>query len=58
MLFRMYEFVHSIGIHFWDIPALIVLFLMAVIGGVHTLRQREREEDFEDEMERRQKKVR
>ena len=56
MLMRIYEFAHSAGIHFWDIPSIILLFIMAVIGVVHTYRQREREDDFEDEMEHRKKR--
>ena len=44
----MYEFVHTkLGFCFWDIPALIVL--IAIIA-VHVIRQKRRENEFEDEL--------
>ena len=54
MLYRLYEFAHDIHIHFWDIPSITVLVLIAVIGIVHTRRQKKREEEFEEEMKKRQ----
>lgn len=53
MLYRIYEFAHNVGIHFWDIPSIIVLIAIAVMGIVHTVRQKQREEDFEEESEAR-----
>lgn len=55
MLYRIYTFAHDVGIHFWDIPSILVLVLIAVIGIVHTVRQKQREEDFEDELDSRQR---
>ena len=52
MLYRIFEFAHSIGIHFWDIPSILVLVLMAVVAIVHTKRQRKREKDFEEELKK------
>ena len=54
MLYRIYEFAHNIGIHFWDIPSIIVLILIAVVGIVHTRQQKKREKDFEEELEKQQ----
>lgn len=58
MLYRIYTFAHDVGIHFWDIPSILVLVLIAVIGIVHTVRQKQREEDFEDELDSRQRRAR
>lgn len=45
-----FEFVHNIGLHAWDIPALAALVLFAVLGLVHKRNQDKREKEFEDEM--------
>lgn len=55
MLYRIYTFAHDVGIHFWDIPSILVLIIIAVIGIVHTVRQKQREEDFEDELDSRRR---
>lgn len=58
MLIHIYNYVHDIlGIHFWDIPAIIVLVVIAVIAILHTVRQKKRENDFEDEMKRNENKA-
>ena len=57
MLYRLYEFAHSVGIHFWDIPSILVLLIIAVIGVVHTICQKQREEDFQDKSEERARRV-
>lgn len=48
---QFYEFVHSIGIHVWEIPALIAALAMIVVGLVHWRNQSKREKDFEKELE-------
>ena len=48
---QFYEFVHSIGIHLWEIPALIAALAMIVVGLVHWRNQSKREKDFEKELE-------
>ncbi len=53
MLYRIYEFAHHVGIHFWDIPSILVLILMVVVAIVHTRNQKKREEEFEKVMESR-----
>lgn len=55
---RFYEFAHSIGIHVWEIPALAVAVLMIVVGLVHWRNQRNREKDFEEELEERGRELR
>lgn len=55
---RFYEFAHSIGIHVWEIPALIVALLMIVVGLFHWRNQRKREKDFDEELEERGRKLR
>ena len=38
MLYNIYQFVHeSLGLCFWDIPALIVAALMVIVALVHPL---------------------
>ena len=47
----MYEFVHTkLGFCFWDIPAQIVLIAIIAIFVVHVIRQKRRENEFEDEL--------
>lgn len=45
-----YEFVHSLGIHMWEIPALVVALVMVVTGLVHWRNQSKREDDFEEKL--------
>ena len=52
MLYNIYQFVHeSLGLCFWDIPALIVAALRVIVGLVHHRNQKKREEEFEKERE-------
>ena len=48
---RYYEFVHNLGIHSWDIPALIVAVILVVMILVHRHNQKKREKDFEEELD-------
>lgn len=46
-----YMFSHSFwGLCAWDLPALAVLVVMALIYLLHCYRMREREEDLEEEL--------
>ena len=47
---RYYEFVHNLGIHSWDIPALIVAVILVVMILVHHRNQKKRLNDFEDDL--------
>ncbi|WP_251386697.1 hypothetical protein [Mediterraneibacter agrestimuris] len=50
MLYDFSYFVHnSLGLHFWDLPALLVGAVMIVMLIVHTHNQRKREKDFDEE---------
>lgn len=48
---RYFEFVHNLGIHSWDIPALIVAVILVVMILVHRHNQEKREKDFEEELD-------
>ena len=48
---RYFEFVHNLGIHSWDIPALIVAVILVVMILVHRHNQKIREKDFEEELD-------
>lgn len=48
---RYFEFVHNLGIHSWDIPALIVAVILVVMILVHCHNQNKREKDFEEELD-------
>ena len=48
---RYFEFVHNLGIHSWDIPALIVAVILVVMILVHRHNQTKREKDFEEELD-------
>lgn len=50
MLYNFYEYAHnSLGIHFWDLPALAVAIVIIVVLIVHSHNQKKRENDFEEE---------
>ena len=50
MLYNFSYFVHnSLGLHFWDLPALLVGVIMIVMRIVHTHKQKKREKDFDEE---------
>lgn len=50
MLYDFYYYVHnSLGLHFWDLPALAVGIVMIVMLIVHTHNQRKREKKFDKE---------
>lgn len=50
MWYDFYEFVHSsMGMHFWDLPTIIVGVLIIVMLVVHTLNQKKREDRFDKE---------
>lgn len=52
MLYNLYQFIHnSLGLCFWDIPALLVGIMMIVVFAVHRHNQKKREKDFEEELE-------
>ena len=46
---RYYEFVHNLGIHSWDIPALIVAVILVVMILVH---------HFEDDLDQKIQEIR
>lgn len=46
-----YIFSHSVlGLCAWDLPALILLVVMAVVFLVHRHKQKKRENEFEDQL--------
>lgn len=50
MLYNFYEFAHnSIGVHFWDLPALLVGVILIVVLIVHSRNQKKRDDDFDKE---------
>jgi sensor domain CHASE-containing protein len=48
---QFFEYAHSLGTHVWEIPTLIVVLIMIVMGLVHWYNQRKRNSDFESELE-------
>lgn len=55
---RYYEFVHNLGIHSWDIPALIVVVILVVMILVHHRNQKKRLNDFEDDLDQKIQEIR
>lgn len=55
---RYYEFVHNLGIHSWDIPALIVAVILVVMILVHHRNQKKRLNDFEDDLDQKIQEIR
>ena len=53
-----FEFVHNLGIHSWDIPALIALIVMIVMIFVHRSNKKNREEEFEKDLDKKIQEIR
>lgn len=53
-----YEFVHNLGLHSWDIPALAAVALLIIMAAVHHRHQKKRTEEFEKELEEKVQKIR
>lgn len=52
MLYDLYQFVHnSLGLCFWEIPALLVGIGMIILFAVHKHNQKKRLREFEDGLE-------
>ena len=50
MWMNLYNFTHSsLGMHFWDLPALIAGVIILVELIVHSRNQKKREEEFDEE---------
>lgn len=50
MWINLYNFVHnSLGMHFWELPALIVGVILLVEVIVHNVNQKKREKRFDEE---------
>ena len=50
MIERLWDFFHSIGFHFYTIPAFVVLLIAVIVGLVHWRRQKKRDDDHEDRL--------
>lgn len=49
MLYNLYEFSHNtMGLHLWDLPALLVVVVTVVVFIVHSRNQKKREDDFNE----------
>lgn len=53
-----FEFVHNLGIHSWDIPALVVLVILVIMIIVHHNNQKKRDDDFEKELDEKIQEIR
>lgn len=59
MFYNMYEGVHnSLGLHFWDLPTLVVAVLLIVVLIVHSRNQKKREDDFNEAREEKLQTIR
>lgn len=55
---RYFEFVHGLGIHAWDIPALVALVILVIMIIVHHNNQKKRDDDFEKELDEKIQEIR
>lgn len=53
-----FEFVHNLGIHSWDIPALVAAIILLIMVLVHHNKQKQREKDFEEKLDKKIQKIR
>ncbi|MBD5455309.1 MAG: hypothetical protein HDR23_02340 [Lachnospiraceae bacterium] len=52
MWMNLYNFTHnSLGMHFWELPALLTGVIVLVELGVHSYKQKKREKKFKEERE-------
>ncbi len=51
MIVSLWNFFHSIGFHFYTIPAFVVLLAAVVIGLVHWRNEKKREDDHQDRLD-------
>ena len=51
MIEQLWNFFHSIGFHFYTIPALVVLLIALAAGLIHWRRQKKRDEEHEGRLE-------
>lgn len=59
MLYQLYQFVHnSLGICFWDLPALFIGVIMIIVVVGHRHKQKKREKDFEKDLEEKIQEIR
>lgn len=50
MWINLYNFTHnSLGMHFWDLPALLAGVIILIELVVHSRKQKKREEEFDEE---------
>ena len=54
---RYYEIVHVLGLHSWDILALLIFVVLVVMGFVHHHNQKKRKKDFEEGREKKIQKI-
>lgn len=58
MLYNLYQTLHnSLGLCFWELPALLVGIIMIVMFAVHKHNQKKRQNEFEDELEEKIKAI-
>lgn len=58
MLYNLYQIIHNtLGLCFWDLPALLVGIIMIVVFAVHKHNQKKRQSNFEDELEEKMKAI-
>lgn len=55
---RYFEFVHNLGIHAWDLPALVALVILVIMILVHHNNQKKRDKDFEEELDEKIQEIR
>lgn len=55
---QFYEFAHNLGVHVWEIPSLVVILVMVIMGIVHWRNQKKRDSDFEDELNEKIQEIR
>lgn len=58
MLYNLYETIHdSLGLCFWDLPAVLVGIIMIVVFAVHKHNQKKRQDEFETDLEEKIKAI-
>lgn len=59
MWMNLYNFTHnSLGMHFWELPALLTGVIVLAELGVHSYRQKKRGKKYEEEREKKLETIR
>ncbi len=59
MLYNLYHYIHNnLGLHFWDVPAILVGVILIIMLIVHVFNQKRRDKKYEKAREEKLEEIR